>query len=107
MRIIFASFSFTYLLYVCIAVLAGWWLVMRIRRATGVWRLRYYAFPRPWLKYLHENVPLYNHLPLELRALYQDKVVQFVDAKLFRPCGTMDEITWAEQVPIAGNACLL
>jgi Mlc titration factor MtfA (ptsG expression regulator) len=81
--------------------------VIRARRAAGIWNLRYYAFPRPWLKYINRYVPLYNRLPLELRALYQDKVIQFVDAKLFRPCGSMDEVTPAEQIPIAGNACLL
>jgi Mlc titration factor MtfA (ptsG expression regulator) len=107
MRIHFAFIHYTYLFYACVAILVGWWLIIRLRRAAGIWQLRFYAFPRPWLKYLHQNVPLYRRLPLELRAPYQDKVVQFVDAKVFRPCGTMDEVTWAEQVCIAGNACLL
>jgi MtfA peptidase len=107
MRIHFAFLPSQYLIYICLAILVGWWLVMRLRRAAGIWRLRFYAFPRPWLKYLHQHVPLYDRLPLELRAPYQDRVVQFVDAKIFRPCGGMAEVKWAEQVSIGGNACLL
>ncbi len=107
MRPVFAAISYLHLFYICIAILVGWWIIMRIRRTAGIWKLRYYAFPRPWLKYLHQDVPFYSALPLELRALYQDKVLQFVDAKLFRPGGKMEEITWQQQLPIAGNACLL
>jgi|GEM_PF-2753734 len=90
-----------------LAILGGWWLIMRVRRGMGVWRLRYFAFPRPWLKYLHAHVPLYERLPWELRAPYQDKVLQFVDAKGFRPCGALNEVTEEMRVAIAGNACLL
>jgi MtfA peptidase len=107
MRICFASLSYLYLFYGCLILLVGWWVVIRVRKAAGIWRLRYYALPRPWLKFLHQDVPFYERLPLELRAHYQDKVVQFVDAKLFRPGGSLDEVNYSHQVPIAGNACLL
>lgn len=107
MRPVFALLPSSYLVYICIAVLAGWWLVMRFRKSAGVWRLRYFAFPRPWLKHLHEHVPLYGRLPWELRAPYQDKVLHFVDSKGFRACGALDEVTEAMRVIIAGNACLL
>ncbi|HWB03018.1 MAG TPA: zinc-dependent peptidase [Verrucomicrobiales bacterium] len=107
MRICFASLSYIYLFYGFIILLVGWWVVIRMRKAAGKWRLRFYALPRPWLKYLHQDVPFYEKLPLELRAEYQDKVVQFVDAKLFRPGGSIEEVTYSHQVPIAGNACLL
>jgi hypothetical protein len=52
-------------------------------------------------------VPLYSRLPWELRAPYQDKVLHFVDAKGFRACGAINEVTEAMRVIIAGNACLL
>ena len=107
MRPIPAFLSPYYLFFATLSLLIGWWLVMRIRKATGVWRLRYFAFPRPWLKFLHENVPLYTRLPWELRAPYQDKVLQFIDAKRFIPCGAMDEATEAARVIIAGHAALL
>lgn len=107
MRPVFATIPTYYLAYALFAVLAGWWLIMRLRKAAGIWRLRYYAFPRPWLKHLHSHVPLYTRLPWELRAPYQDKVLQFIDAKRFIPCGTLNEIDEAARVIIAGNAALL
>jgi Mlc titration factor MtfA (ptsG expression regulator) len=90
-----------------VAVLIGWWLVMRLRRVAGVWRLRYFALPRTWLKSLHRHVPLYNRLPWELRAPYQDKVLNFIDSKIFRSAGGMDEVTEVMRVIIAGHAGLL
>jgi hypothetical protein len=90
-----------------LALLIGWLVVMRARRRAGVWRLRFFAFPRSWLKHIHEHVPLYPRLPWELRAPYQDKVLQFVDAKGFRACGATNEVTESMRVIIAGNACLL
>lgn len=107
MRIVFALLPFYILFSACIVLLAGWWGVMRLRRAAGTWRLRYFAYPRTWLKYLHTNVPLYTRLPWELRAPFQDKVLQFVDGKNFRPCGTLDEATDEMRVTIAAHACLL
>ena len=107
MRPLFATLPLQLLFWSILAVLVGWWLVMLLRRKAGVWRLRYYAFPRPWLKFLHEHVPLYERLPWELRAPYQDKVLHFVDSKNFRACGAMEEVTEDMRVTIAGNACLL
>ena len=88
-------------------LLAGWWLVMRIRKALGVWRLRYYAFPRKWLKYLHESVPLYHRLPWELRSEFQDRVLSFIDGKQFRYGGTLEEVSEEQRVIIAAQACFL
>ena len=107
MRPILASFPLLIVFWSIIALLVGWWLVMLVRRKAGVWRLRYFAFPRPWLKSLHTHVPLYERLPWELRAPYQDKVLHFVDSKNFRACGALDEVTEEMRVTIAGNACLL
>jgi MtfA peptidase len=90
-----------------LALLVGWLVVIRLRRRSGVWRLRFFALPRPWLKHIHAHVPLYPRLPWELRAPYQDKVLQFVDAKGFRACAAMSEVTELMRVTIAGNACLL
>ena len=107
MRSIFAIIPIYLALWSVVALLAGWWLVMLLRRKAGVWRLRYFAYPRPWLKFLHDHVPLYERLPWELRAPYQDKVLHFVDSKNFRACGALDEVTEEMRVTIAGNACLL
>ena len=107
MRPLFASFPLQLIFWSLLALLAGWWLVMLLRRKAGTWRLRFYAFPRPWITILHEHVPLYEHLPWELRAPYQDKVLHFVDSKNFRACGALDEVTEEMRVTIAGNACLL
>lgn len=89
------------------SLLAGWWLVMRIRKALGVWRLRYYAFPRKWLKYLHESVPLYHRLPWELRSEFQDRILSFIDGKQFRYGGTLEEVSDEQRVIIAAQACFL
>jgi Mlc titration factor MtfA (ptsG expression regulator) len=107
MRLPFAFIPPEILFLLLLAVVVGWWLVMRLRRKAGIWRLRYYAFPRPWLKHLHDHVPHYARLPWELRAPYQDKVLNFVDSKIFRPGGSMGEVTEELRVTIAGNACLL
>ncbi len=104
---ILASFPLQLTFWSLVSLLVGWWLVMFLRRKAGVWRLRYFALPRPWLKSIHNHVPLYGHLPWELRAPYQDKVLHFVDSKNFRACGAMDEVTEEMRVAIAGNACLL
>ena len=107
MRASFAFIQPEYLFWPLVALLVGWWFVMRLRKVAGIWRLRYFALPRPWLKYLHANVPLYSRLPWELRAPYQDKVLNFVDGKIFRPCGSLDEVPEGDRITIAGNACLL
>jgi len=107
MRLPFAFIQPEFLFWPLVALVVGWWLVMRLRKTAGIWRLRYFAMPRSWLKYLHDHVPLYTRLPWELRAPYQDKVVNFVDSKIFRPGGTTDEIPESVRVVIAGNACLL
>ena len=107
MRPILASFPLLVTFWSLVALLVGWWLVMLLRKKAGVWRLRYFALPRPWLKSIHDHVPLYEKLPWELRAPYQDKVLHFVDSKNFRACGKMDEVTEEMRVAIAGNACLL
>jgi len=107
MHPLLAAIPYQILLWSTIALLAAWWLVILLRRKAGVWRLRYFALPRGWLKMLHRRVPLYERLPWELRAPYQDKVLNFVDSKIFRACGTMDEVTEEMRLAIAGNACLL
>ena len=88
------------------SLLLGWWALMRLRKSLGIWRLRYYAFPRPWLKHLHASVPLYHRLPWELRSEFQDKMLSFIDGKHFRPGGSIDEITDEQRVIIAAHACL-
>jgi len=107
MRSPFAAIPIEIIFWSIVILLAGWWLVMLLRRKAGVWKLRYFAFPRPWLKFLHDHVPHYERLPWELRAPYQDKVLNFVDSKIFRPGGTLEEVTEQMRVAIAGNACLL
>lgn len=107
MRPFFAFIQPEFLFWPLVILLVGWWLVMRLRKTAGIWRLRYFAMPRPWLKYLHSHVPLYSRLPWELRAPYQDKVLNFVDSKIFRPGGDFDEIPQELRLIIAGNACIL
>src|SRR5262245_52676620 len=107
MRPAFAFIQPEYLFWPIVILLVGWWLVMRLRKTAGIWRLRYFALPRPWLKYLHAHVPLYSRLPWELRAPYQDKVLNFVDSKIFRPGGSLDEVPEPVRVIIAGNAGIL
>ena len=89
------------------AILLGWWVVMRARKAAGVWRLRHYAFPRRWLKPLHEAVPIYHRVPWELRAPLQDRMLSFIDGKHFRSGGTLQEVSDEQRVVIAAHAALL
>lgn len=84
-----------------------WWLVIRLRSKAGIWRLRYYALPRPWLLHLHKFVPHYRLVPLELRAPYQDKILQFVDGKNFRHADPLELVAEDARVTIASNACIL
>lgn len=107
MRPVFATISPYFYPVAIVLFLLAWWLVMRLRKAAGVWRLRYYAFPRTWLKFLHRSVPRYEWMPWELRAPYQDKVLQFFDGKRFQPCGELQEVTEEARIIIGGNACLL
>jgi hypothetical protein len=92
---------------VCSVLLLGWWAVMRVRKVIGVWRLRHYAFPRPWLKHLHGAAPVYHRVPWELRAPLQDRMLSFIDGKVFRPGGTLQEVSEEQRVVIAAHASLL
>ena len=107
MRPVFALLPSSLFVFIFIGLLVGWWLIMRLRKAAGIWRLRYFAYPRPWLKQLHDHVPMYSQIPWELRAPYQDCVLHFIDSKGFRPCGALDEVPEAARIVIAGNACVL
>ena len=89
------------------SILLGWWGVMRVRKAVGVWRLRHFAFPRRWLKPLHEAVPIYHRVPWELRAPLQDRMLSFIDGKHFRAGGTLEEVSDEQRVVIAAHAALL
>lgn len=107
MALSFAFIKPELLFWPTVILLVSWWLIMRLRRGAGIWRLRFFAMPRPWMKYLHAHVPHYARLPWELRAPYQDKALHFMDSKIFRPGGSMEEITEPLRMAIGGNACIL
>lgn len=106
MRFLITLPYYYYFLAVLVFML-GWWLTMRMRRSAGIWRLRYYAMPRKWLLHLHKFVPYYRRVPIELRAMYQDKVLQFVDGKTFRCADPMLLVEEDTRMTLAGTACML
>ena len=87
--------------------LLTWVIVMRLRRSAGVWKLRHFAYPKGWMGPLHDQVPLYNKLPWELRAPLQDLMVGFLDSKKWRSFGGLEEVTNEMKVPIAAHASFL
>ncbi len=88
-------------------LLLSWVIIMRIRRASGVWRVRHFAYPQSWLDPLHDHVEVYARLPWELRAPLQDLMVAFMDSKKWRSFGKLAELPDDIKIPVAANACLL
>jgi len=79
-------------------------LLQRRRRTR---RVRRYDFPRAWLPYLEDNVPLYKKMPLDLREELQDLVLRFIEDKDFHAGGGLPGITNEIKITLAGNACVL
>lgn len=74
----------------------------RVRRE----RLRSQPFPPDWEEILTYKVPLFRHLPVELRHELQGHIQVFLAEKYFEGCDGL-VITDAMRVCIAAQACLL
>ena len=69
-------------------------------------RLRSQPFPPSWLDIIHNNVPIYNHLPEADQRELQGHIRVFLAEKVFEGCGGL-ELTEEIKVTIAAQACLL
>lgn len=63
-------------------------------------------FPAEWSGILGKNVPLYRHLPEELRLKLHKRIGRFVESVRFEGCGGL-ELTQEMILTIAAQACLL
>lgn len=81
-------------------------IVDKVRRGAHSKRIRRFDFPLKWVRYLEENVPLYRGMPYDLQEHCQNLVMQFIEDKVFEPCGGLDTVTEEMLVTIAGNAVI-
>lgn len=81
-------------------------IVDKVRRRTNKKRIRRFDFPLKWVKILEQNVPLYPCMPYDLQEHCQDLVMQFIEDKVFEPCGGLEGVTDEMMVTIAGNAVI-
>jgi len=77
-----------------------------LRRRARRKRLLAAPFPLEWKQIVQKNVPLYNHLPKQLRDHLCGLVNVFLAEKDFEGCGGL-EITDEIRVTIAAQACML
>ncbi|MDG2125744.1 MAG: zinc-dependent peptidase [Verrucomicrobiales bacterium] len=92
-----------YSIVVCVIFL----VVDYLRTRNETRKAKLIEFPKEWLLYLKQNVPIYNRLPDYLKMQLQHRVRVFIEEKAFEACGGLDEVTEEMQVTIAGHACLL
>ena len=64
------------------------------------------AFRDEWIEVLEQNVPLYRHLPEELRTKLHERIGRFVESVRFEGCGGL-ELTEEMILTVAAQACLL
>ena len=89
--------------------IAGIWIVLslqirnRNRRRTI---LMAEPFSNDFIDVLKKNIPLYDHLPEELKQQLHERVNVFLNEKQFVGCGGLD-ITDEVKVTIAAQACML
>lgn len=102
------SFFPVYLFLISVLVVVGVVnLLARARRRRGSLRVRHYAFPPGWLKFLEGNVPFYRRMPVEFRVEFQDEILNFIDSRKWKACGGLEAVTDEMKVTIAANASLL
>lgn len=63
-------------------------------------------FPDSWQQILEKKVPYYQQLPVELQATLRNRIVIFMDEKLFEGCGGL-KMTKEKKLIISAYACVL
>jgi MtfA peptidase len=92
--------------YLTVLAMIIFLIVDKVRRRTHRKRVRRFDFPLKWIKILEQNVPLYVGMPYDLQEHCQNLVMQFIEDKLFEPCGGIETVTEEMMVTIAGNAVI-
>ncbi|WP_221031218.1 zinc-dependent peptidase [Actomonas aquatica] len=64
------------------------------------------VFDPAWIAILEANVPLYQHLPADLRETLHQQIARFVRDKHFEACGGLT-LTDEMVLTVAGQACVL
>lgn len=88
-------------LAVVVPIIYGYW-----HRAVKRKRLRSSAFASSWQQILEQHVPLYRHLPPDLRDQLHRHINVFMAEKQFEGCGGLT-MTDHIRLTIASQACLL
>ncbi len=77
--------------------------ILRVKRRRD---LRLQPFPDAWRRLLEENIPLYRHLPQDLKTQLHGLIHLFLDEKTFIGCRGQ-QITDPVKITIAAQACML
>ncbi len=64
------------------------------------------VFKDEWIGLLKENVPIYSHLPDDLRPLLHERIARFVSSTRFEGCNGLD-LTEEMILTVAAQACML
>ncbi|WP_397383053.1 zinc-dependent peptidase [Prosthecobacter sp.] len=78
----------------------------KLKELFGVETKEPVVFHEEWIDILRQNVPLYVHLPEELRLRLHERIAQFIATIRFEGCGGL-ELTEAMILTVAAQACLL
>ena len=89
-----------------IVLLIAWKFIAVSRRNKRRAQLMGESFPNNWQAMIENNVPLYKHLPEELKPQLHGLVNVFLAEKNFVGCGGQ-EISNEVKVTIAAQACML
>ena len=89
-----------------IAMLILWRLWIMRQRSQRRKKLMASPTPEDWPALIEKNIPIYRHLPAELKKQLHGLMNVFLDEKTFIGCGGQ-EITDEVRVTIAAQACML
>lgn len=78
----------------------------KLKALLGIETKEPVVFHEEWISLLQQNVPLYAHLPEELRLRLHERIAQFISTIRFEGCGGL-ELTEAMILTVAAQACLL
>ena len=96
----------TIAIIVAVVLLIAWMLIMISRRNKKRVQLMNQSVPEHWPKLIEKNIPLYKHLPKELKTQLHGLMNVFLTEKAFVGCGAQ-EITDEVKVTISAQACML
>ncbi len=82
------------------------WIVKKLLHRKKIRKLYNSPFPEEWVSILEENLPVYRHLPDDLKEQLKHHINVFLGEKEFEGCGGL-KITDEIRVTVAAQACIL